>query len=171
MVRILLARDAVSTYPTQSLSHIEGTGRIEQICYHLVPARWTHLRKNPKNQLSRVRAQAIKSTFCTPPRPLCLTIRGEGLVVGSAPKPARRVTHWERARDLVQALLGDGPVPAPDVEAAAKAAGVSARTLRQMKKAPRVSARRRKSREDGRDVFHWFWELRAAEANDGDDGV
>ena len=78
-----------------------------------------------------------------------------GLMFGDAPEPPRQETQIDRAADLLQALLEDGPMASTDLEREAQGAGISWSTMNRAKDKLGIVARRK----DGR----WYWALPAKE--------
>jgi hypothetical protein len=59
-----------------------------------------------------------------------------------------------KAKKFLLNILKDGPMPVTDIEAAAKAAGISTRTLARAKSELPITAV-----HDGREQGNWLWQL------------
>jgi len=102
------------------------------------------------------RLSVIKSNLSRKPKPLGFTVSEEGLAFGEAPEPPRQETQLDRAVDLLEETLDEGPVPAKEVLAEAEAKGISSSTMKRAKKALGVEARRHSDQ--------WYWGLPGREA-------
>jgi putative DNA primase/helicase len=106
------------------------------------------------------RLSVIKSNLGKFPPPLGLTIDESGVHFGAVPEPPKIETQKDRATELLISLLEDEPVAASDIESAAKANGISTRTLNAAKAALGIVSVKTQGK-NGR----WMWSLPAKDAN------
>lgn len=136
-----------------TLDRVRGSTTITQFCRSVVAI----YRLGDGDQIGDVRVESIKSTFCAPPPALGFTITGDGLTFGDAPEPPHEETPLDKAVDLLQALLRDGPLPSVELHEEADGAGISWDMMRRAKTALGIVARR-----NGREK-RWYWALLARE--------
>jgi hypothetical protein len=101
------------------------------------------------------RLSVIKSNLAPKPNPLGFTVNGQGIVFGEAPEPPRQETQTDRAIELLQTTLDDGPVASTVLETEAKGAAISWSTMKRAKEQLGVVAKR--------DNDRWYWALPAKE--------
>jgi hypothetical protein len=102
------------------------------------------------------RLSVIKSNLAPKPDPLGFRIGSDGLVFGDAPEPPRQETQVDRAIELLQTILNDGPVASTVLKGEADGAAISWNTMKRAKAKLGVVAKRESNR--------WFWALPARKA-------
>lgn len=141
------AREMETTKVT--LDRVRGSTTITQFCRSVMAL----YRLEDGDQISPVRVESIKSTFCAPPDPLGFTITDKGLLFCDAPEEPRQPTQVDKASDFLLTVLDSGPAMAAEVLAEAAEMGVSRNTLYRAKDSLGiVSIRDGKSRK-------WKWAL------------
>jgi hypothetical protein len=129
-----------------SLDRLRGSSAITQTARVV----WAIDSPDPNSPEDR-RLSVIKNNLARFPEPIGFRIDDTGLVFGDAPEPPRQETQLDRATDLLQALLGDGPMPSTDLETEAQGAGISWSTMNRAKDRLGIVARRKDDR--------WYWAL------------
>jgi len=145
------ARKKGELEPVQmTLDRVRGSTTITQFCRSVVGLYRLGSIEDP------VRVEIVKATFTAPPEPLGFSISSDGLTFGDPPEPERIETLEEKAADLLQALLADGPLSSTVLKDEANGAGMSWRTMQRAKDklgivVKRVEVEPRK--------YHWLWGL------------
>lgn len=103
------------------------------------------------------RLQVVKSNLAKFPGPVGITIDEQGVKFGLAPEPPRVETVADKAADLLQALLKDGPQPATVIQSEFEQAGISQKTMYRAKDKLRINPVRNKGGKG------WSWALPAKE--------
>jgi len=137
-----------------SLDRIRGSSTIPQFCRSVLAA----YRLKEADPTAPVRLEAIKSTFCAPPKPLGFTIGDGGLEFGEAPELEKPESQLDRAIEFLQALLETGPVPWQEIDEERQGAGISEPTLDRAKAKLKIVARR-EGQKGVKGSGRWVWAL------------
>ena len=132
-----------------SLDRVRDSSTIVQ------PARVVWALDTPNPNADPRRLSVIKSNLARFPDPIGFTFGDDGLTFGQAPEMPKPETQEARAKDLLRALLADGPMETTQLEQEAKGAGVSMETMRRAKDDLAIKPRR-----DGK-TGKWSWALPA----------
>ena len=93
---------------------------------------WAIDTPNPQDKNTK-RLHVIKSNIGIIPESVGFTLDDKGVTFGKAPEKPKIETLLDRGIDLIHALIGREPIPSIDIDAEFKGAGLSERTLREVK--------------------------------------
>lgn len=98
-----------------------------------------------------LRLSQIKNNLVPFPEPLGFQIAESGLIWCDTPTEPKVETQRDRAADLLQVLLRDGPVPSAEIYEEGEHQGISKNTMKRAKELLGVEAIRKEG--------HWWWQV------------